>query len=122
MEISEHLDAVNKAFDSVRIAAFADIMVQLVLAESTKVDVGQEYLDALCIQTANAFECPALGAAGSVLKSKTEVAVITNEGVLLALRPSDDSSTALLFDCDANIQIKDLFRMARKIAKEIGAA
>ncbi|WP_428547274.1 hypothetical protein [Profundibacter sp.] len=66
IDISEQLDAINAAFDSVRISAFADLSVQLVLADSSKSDIGQELLDEMCIQAANAFECPTISSDNSL--------------------------------------------------------
>ncbi len=120
MDISEHLDAINKAFDSVRITAFADLSVQLVLADATKSDIGQELLDDLCIKAANAFECPALAIDSSLIDPPVEAIVMTDEGILLALRATEFSPNALIFECDYDINLKDLLEMARNTLKKTG--
>lgn len=120
MDISEHLDAINKAFDSVRIAAFADLSVQLVLADATKSDIGQELLDDLCIKAANAFECPALSIDSSLIDPPVEAIIMADEGVLLALRATEFSPNALIFECDYDINLKDILAMARNTLKKAG--
>ncbi len=121
MDISGHLDAINKAFDSVRIAAFADLTVQLVLADSTKSNIGQEILDDLCIQAANAFECPALHTDNSLIDPPVEAIVMTDKGILLTLRSTEFSPNALIFECDYDINLKDILTMARDTLKKTGA-
>ncbi len=120
MDISEHLDAINKAFDSVRIAAFADLSVQLVLADSTKSEIGQELLDDLCIKAANVFECPALSVDNSLIDPPVEAIIMTDKGILLTLRSTEFSPNALIFECDYNINLKDILEMARNTLKKIG--
>ncbi len=122
MSISEHLDAINSAFDSVRIAAFADLSVQLVLAESTKADIGQELLDELCIQAANAFECPAVSAGTSLIPPPVEAIIMTDKGILLTLRTTEFSPNALIFECDYDIKLKDILTMARDTLRKAGEA
>jgi len=120
MDISEHLDAINKAFDSVRIAAFADLSVQLVLADSTKSEIGQELLDDLCIKAANVFECPALSVDNSLIDPPVEAIIMTDKGILLTLRSTEFSPNALIFECDYDINLKDILEMARNTLKKIG--
>lgn len=120
MDISEHLDAINKAFDSVRIAAFADLSVQLVLADSTKSEIGQELLDDLCIKAANVFECPALSVDNSLIDPPVDAIIMTDKGILLTLRSTEFSPNALIFECDYDINLKDILEMARNTLKKIG--
>lgn len=122
IDISEQLDAINAAFDSVRIAAFADLTVQLVLADSTKSDIGQELLDELCIQAANAFECPAVSVDNALIDPPVEAIIMTDKGILLTLRSTEFSPNALIFECDYNINLKDILVTARNTLKKAGAS
>jgi hypothetical protein len=121
IDISEQLDAINAAFDSVRISAFADLSVQLVLADSSKSDIGQELLDEMCIQAANAFECPAAISDNSLIEPPVEAIVMTGKGILLTLRATEFSPNALIFECDYDINLKDILTMARDTLKKTGA-
>jgi len=121
IDISEQLDAINAAFDSVRISAFADLSVQLVLADSSKSDIGQELLDEMCIQAANAFECPAISSDNSLIEPPVEAIVMTDKGILLTLRSTEFSPNALIFECDYDINLKDILTMARDTLKKTGA-
>ncbi|WP_457644994.1 hypothetical protein [Profundibacter sp.] len=121
IDISEQLDAINAAFDSVRISVFADLSVQLVLADSSKSDVGQELLDEICIQAANAFEYPDVYSDNSLIDPPVEAIVMTDKGILLALRSTEFSPNALIFECDYDINLKDILAMARDTLKKTGA-
>ena len=121
IDISEQLDAINAAFDSVRISAFADLSVQLVLADSSKSDIGQELLDEICIQAANAFECPTIPSDNSLIEPPVEAIIMTDKGILLTLRSTEFSPNALIFECDYDINLKDILTMARDTLKKTGA-
>jgi len=121
IDISEQLDAINAAFDSVRIAAFADLSVQLVLADSSKSDIGQEVLDEICIKAANAFECPAISPGDSLIDPPIETIIMTDKGILLTLCATEFSPNALIFDCDYDINLNDILAVARNTLKKTGA-
>lgn len=121
MNISDHLEAINTDNSSVQIVAFADLSVQLVLADSTKAEIGQEHLDTLCAQVADAFDSPLQTGTPSLIEPPTEVVVMRDDGVLISLRPTHDSSNALYLLCDYDVDINGAMAMARNALTETGA-
>ncbi len=120
-DISDHLEAISQAYGSVRVAAFADLSVQLVLAEATKADIGQEHLDLMCVQTAQAFEGPLQSEDNPLISQTTEVAILQEDGVLISLRPDIDSTSAIFLLCDFDIDVEGVVEMSRTALSETEA-
>jgi len=121
MNISDHLEAINTENSAVQIVAFADLSVQLVLADSKKKEIGQEHLDTLCAQVTDAFDCPLHTGNLSLVEPPTEVVIMRDDGVLISLRPTHNSSNALYLLCDYNVDIDNAMAMARSALAETGA-
>jgi len=120
-DISDHLEAISQAYNSVRVAAFADLSVQLVLAEATKAEIGQEHLDSMCVQTIQAFEGPLQSEDNPLISQTTEVATLQENGVLISLRTDIDSTSALFLLCDFDIDVEGVVEMSRLVLHEMEA-
>jgi len=118
MDIVDHLEAINKANDSVQVVIFADLTTQIVLADATKKEIGQEHLDKLCMQAAAAFENPFL----SLAERPDEVIVMRDDGVLIALRTTQDSPTAICLLGDYSTDLNSVLLEARNALSETGAS
>lgn len=122
MDIVEHLEAISSTFKNVQIVMFADLSTQIVLADATKQDTGQEHLDALCVQAAAAFDSPFTALGDILVEQPDEVIVMRDDGVLVALRPTHNSATAICLFCNYGADIDSILSTARKALSETGAA
>lgn len=122
MDIVDHLEQINSEFEDVRVVLFADLSTQLVLADEMKKETGQEHLDEICNQAAVAFKNPFTNSKDTLIEKPSEVIVMNDDGILVSLRPTYNSATAICLSCGYNIDIDSVLVRARKALSETGAA
>lgn len=101
------LNQLQATYPGCSLALLADIDVAIPLRTATgQVGIGQEKLNALCMQAKSIF--------GAVPGSGADVAVqLTHEGQLVLVRDAIDAAIAFVAMCDASVGLEDFVRDVR---------
>lgn len=122
MNVIDHLNEINTAFEGVQIVAYTDLSSQMVLGNVTKKKIGQEHLDALCKQAVAAFDDPLLSLADTNPDSPNDAIILGLDGIMVCLCSASDPDDALICQCDDSVDVEILLSVCRNVLTEIGAA